>query len=142
MYRMVRFWLPVLVWAAVIFGLSTTALHGGFTYRWVRALLQFFCSDVSPATIALVHSIVRKAAHMAEYFLLSFLLWRALRQQDPAEWKRSWAVVSLLLCLLLAGADEWFQTTQRGRTGSPLDVAFDAAGAALAQFWLWWRNHP
>ena len=142
MERIIRFWLPVLVWAAVIFALSTSALQGGFTHRLVRSLLQFFFSDVSSATIALVHGIVRKAAHLAEYFLLSFLLWRALRQDDPAAWKKSWAASALFLSLLLAGADEWLQTTQLGRTGSILDVGFDVSGAALAQLWLWWRHRP
>ena len=142
MRKLLRYWLPVAVWLAVISLLSTHTLHAGFTYRLVRSLLRFFYPDVSPATVLVVHAIVRKGAHVTEYFILSFLLWRALRADALALWRWRWALGALALSLIFAGLDEWHQLFERGRTGSVLDVGVDAAGAVLAQLWLWWRARP
>lgn len=142
MRKLLRYWLPVLAWAVLISVLSTSALHAGFTYRLVRSLLRFFHPDVSPATIFFVHTMVRKGAHVTEYFVFSLLLWRALRADALALWRWRWALGALALSLIFAGLDEWHQLFERGRTGSVLDVGFNTAGAVLAQFWLWWRARP
>lgn len=140
MRKLLRYWLPVVAWAAVIFLLSTGALHGGFTYRLVRALLQFFFPEISSSTVILINTILRKAAHLLEYFILSLLLWRALRQDAPERWRWRRTVGTLAICLTLASLDEWRQTLARTRTGSLLDVGFDLTGGVLAQAWLWWRK--
>ena len=44
--------------------------------------------------------------------------------------KATAAVVGV--CVLVAGVDEWHQSTVVSRTGSPVDVGIDAAGAAVA----------
>ncbi|HLM50142.1 MAG TPA: VanZ family protein, partial [Solirubrobacteraceae bacterium] len=37
--------------------------------------------------------------------------------------------------------DEWHQSFVLGRSASPVDVAIDAAGVALAWLaWRWWRR--
>jgi VanZ family protein len=69
-------------------------------------------------------TIVRKAAHMAEYGLLWFLWQRALGTRTP------WPAVAITLAF--AASDEYHQTFVEGRHGSPLDVLIDAAGVAIA----------
>lgn len=140
MRKLLRYWLPVVAWAAVIFLLSTGTLHGGFTYRLVRASLQFFFPEISSSTVILINTILRKAAHLLEYFILSLLLWRALRQDALERWRWRWTAGTLAICLTLASLDEWRQTLARTRTGSLLDVGFDLTGGVLAQTWLWWRK--
>lgn len=142
MRKLLRYWGPVVAWAAVISLLSTQTLHAGFTYRMIRAVLEFFQPDVSRATIAFVHTIVRKAAHVTEYFIFALFVWRALRADALALWRWRWTLGALALSLAFAGLDEWHQLFERGRTGSVLDVGFDTAGAVLAQLWLWWRARP
>jgi VanZ family protein len=66
----------------------------------------------------------RKAIHMTEYGLLWFLWHRAFRYRSP------WAAAAIALAY--AATDEWHQTFVKGRHGSPVDWAIDAAGVAVA----------
>jgi VanZ family protein len=66
----------------------------------------------------------RKVVHMAEYGLLWFLWHRALRFRRP--------LVAAVVAVAYAGTDEYHQTFIGGRHGTPVDVAIDAAGVAVA----------
>ena len=94
-------WLPVLVWAGVIFAFSSIpSLNSGLgTWDFV----------------------LRKGAHMTEYAILAVLLVRATGSYR-------WAFV---LAVAYAGSDEFHQTFVRGRHGSPVDVGIDAVGALI-----------
>jgi VanZ family protein len=95
-----RTWLPVLVWAGVIFAFSSVPNLGTGLGGWDLVL--------------------RKLAHTAEYAILGALLVRATG--------RSW--LALGLGVLYAASDELHQVFVRGRHGSPVDVAIDAVGLA------------
>jgi VanZ family protein len=99
--RAVRLWLPVLVWAALIFALSSIpGLQTGLGF-WDLVL--------------------RKLAHVAEYAVLGALLTRALG--------RAWLAAALAVAY--AVTDEVHQHFVPGRVGSVTDVAIDALGALL-----------
>jgi VanZ family protein len=76
-----------------------------------------------------LYVIVRKAAHFGEYALLTVLWWRALRTRmtEPAA-----LAAAVAIAVGYAITDEFHQTFVDGRTGSPVDVLIDAAGAATA----------
>jgi VanZ family protein len=75
----------------------------------------------------------RKFVHMAEYALLFFLWWRALRTVAP----RGQAIVlALAIAVGYAITDEFHQSFVDGRNGNPVDVAIDTVGASLAAFWV------
>jgi VanZ family protein len=97
----VRAWLPVIVWAAVIFAFSSIPSLGTGLGTWDLVL--------------------RKLAHAAEYAVLGALLMRAVGREGPA-----WA-----LGVLYAVTDEVHQHFVSGRQAAPLDVAVDALGVAL-----------
>ena len=80
--------------------------------------------------------ILRKIAHMAEYGLLVFLWWRALRTLSAG---RAAVAAAVAISLLYAASDEYHQSFVEGRHGSPLDVAIDAVGMA-AVAWLLTRR--
>jgi VanZ family protein len=93
------------------------------------AVIWFFSSqpDLSSG-LGVLDLIGRKLIHAAEYALLCFLLWRALRERLPA----TGAVAAAFVLSVAYGAvDEYHQTFVAGRNGSPVDVAIDAAGAGL-----------
>jgi len=94
-------WLPVLLWAGVIFALSAIPSLGTGLGTW----------DV----------ILRKGAHMTEYAVLALLLVRALGREAPA----------LALGILYAASDELHQAFVRGRHASPIDVAIDTVGLLI-----------
>jgi len=97
----VRAWLPVVFWAAVIFAFSSVPDLGTGLGGWDLVL--------------------RKLAHAGEYAVLGALLVRATGRAGTA----------FGLGLLYAVSDEVHQLFVPGRHGSPIDVAIDAAGVAL-----------
>jgi hypothetical protein len=94
-------WLPVAIWAGLIFALSSVPDLGTGLGGWDLVL--------------------RKIGHAGEFAVLGALLARALRALWPA----------LLVGVLYAVSDELHQVFVPGRAGSPLDVAIDAVGVAL-----------
>jgi len=67
-------------------------------------------------------TVARKIVHAAEFGVL-FLLWRRATGQGA---------LAAAITLAYAASDEFHQTFVEGRHGSPVDVAIDAAGVALA----------
>jgi VanZ family protein len=94
-------WLPVALWAATIFLLSSLSSLDSGLGAWDLVL--------------------RKAGHIAEYAILGALAGRALGSSLPA----------FLLATAYAATDELHQHFVPGRTGALADVAIDALGAAI-----------
>jgi VanZ family protein len=67
---------------------------------------------------------LRKLAHITIYFVLWLTLARA------TDWRRP--LLATVIALLYAVSDELHQTQVEGRHGTPVDVAIDAIGMALA----------
>jgi VanZ family protein len=99
--RALVLWLPVVLWAALIFTLSSIPHLGTGLGTWDLVL--------------------RKLAHATEYGILGALLLRALGPPVPAA----------LAALAYAASDEVHQRFVSGRHAAPLDVAIDAAGVLL-----------
>ena len=102
--RALSVWLPVVVWAAVIFALSSIpSLSTGLGF-W--------------------DTVLRKGAHLTEYGILGALLLRALGREAPA----------LAVGILYAASDEVHQHLVRGRHAAPVDVLIDAVGVGVGIF--------
>jgi VanZ family protein len=99
-------WLPVLVWAAVIFALSSIPHLGTGLGTW--------------------DTILRKGAHVTEYAILGLLLMRAIGRELPA----------FLIGVAYAVTDEIHQHFVTGRHASPIDVAIDSAGILIGILFL------
>lgn len=95
-----RLWAPVVLWAAVIFVLSSIPDLGTGLGTWDLLL--------------------RKLAHTIEFAILGALLLRALRAELPA----------LAAGVAYAATDEIHQLFVEGRRGSVVDVLIDAVGVA------------
>jgi VanZ family protein len=105
--RALMVWLPVLVWAAVIFTLSSIPSLSSGLGVW--------------------DTVLRKCAHVTEYAVLGGLLYRAFEREAPA----------LAAGIAYAATDEVHQHFVRGRHASPVDVGIDAVGVALGMLlWL------
>ena len=100
-------WLPPIAVMAVIFALSAMP-----------------SDDVDRG---LAYLLLRKAAHFTEYALLAALWWRALRSRVT---ESTALLAALAIAVGYAITDEIHQTFVDGRTGSPVDVLIDTAGAA------------
>ncbi|HEX3818432.1 MAG TPA: VanZ family protein [Chthoniobacterales bacterium] len=126
---LLKAWLPVALWMSLMFVGSTDALSAEHTSRLITPLLLWLKPDMSPATIAFVHLLVRKAAHVTEYAILTGLLFRALREAIDGFWRR--AAMAFLPAIIFAATDEYHQRFVPSRTSSLGDVGIDACGAAV-----------
>jgi VanZ family protein len=105
--RVLTVWLPVVLWAALIFTFSSIPGLSTGLGTW--------------------DTILRKGAHITEYAILGALLLRAFEREAPA----------LAAGIAYAASDELHQHFVRGRHASPVDVAIDAIGITLGMLvWL------
>ena len=122
-------------WMAFIFFMSAmpgdvSGEQSGTVVRILLALHDAILgpSEMSAQAISMLETLVRKAAHMAEYAVLALLFCHALRVSGA----RRPACRALLVCLAYAATDEFHQSFVGGRGPSAVDVMIDTAGAALA----------
>ncbi len=124
-------WLPAVIWLGVIFLGSTDLMSAEHTSRFIVPFLRWLKPDISPETLASIHFIVRKCAHLGEYAVLALLLFRAAILTNL---KRSLAIlyVSVLVaCLFVATTDEFHQTFVASRSALATDIMIDSGGAIL-----------
>ena len=105
---------PVLVWMSVIFLLSAQPSLG-----------------VDGQHISLPYLLVRKSAHVAEYFILGVLSFRFFLRLFPRNSHVAGAG-AILLSLPFAISDEAHQLFVTGRQGRISDIVIDAFGIFLA----------
>ncbi len=130
-----RYWLPVILSACFIFWMSTETFSSEHTFSVVRTIISFLASGrLSGEEVDLVHAIIRKLAHVGEYFVLGFLLFRAFRGHSSAWWSWRWFFLASVTVLLWAAGDEFHQSFVSTRTGSMVDVWIDTLGGTLGQF--------
>jgi len=142
-----KYWLPALVWMALIFIGSSTVGSTENTSRFLEPLLRWLVPDITVAGIHRVQVVVRKSGHLAEYAILAVLLWRARRRPLPGEtrpWNRREAAWAAAWAAAYAVTDELHQHFVPGRLGSVWDVLIDTLGAVLGLAAVWaagrWRR--
>lgn len=102
-------WLPVFLWAALIFFLSSIA-------------------QVKASEFLVLDFIFKKTAHLTEYAILYLLIFRATKKN---------LIFSLILTLAYALSDEIHQSFVPGRTAAWYDFGLDLSGASIAAYILW-----
>lgn len=135
-----KYWLPVVVWMAVIFTASGDTHSYEHSSRLIAPLLYWLFPHIPANTVDWVVFIARKCAHLAEYSVFALLLWRALRRPQrncPRPW--SWREVGwvLLIVAVYAATDEFHQIFVPTRTPAVHDVVIDTLGGAAGLFALW-----
>jgi len=104
------YWLPVVVWMAVIFKLSSGSVPSASPVYW-----QDF--------------VFKKSAHMFFYGVLAILFYRALVATGVKKDKALiWAVV---YAILYGMTDEYHQSFTQGREARIRDIGFDGVGATV-----------
>lgn len=142
--------LPAAAWYAVICAFSSQTgeasgrLSGGLVNKslgLLGELGELFETDWD--AFLLLSFLVRKAAHMGIYFILTALLlyglWRIGTAPRPA------MASAVGLCALLAALDEFHQTFVPGRDGKLSDVLIDLSGGVCFLLFWWlasaiWRR--
>lgn len=112
MKKFLFFWLPVIIYAALIYYISSKP-------------------DL-PKSVSIPH--IDKAVHFIEYAILSFLLARALKQ--TAKLNINFRLIAVIVAILYGFSDEWHQLYVPGRSMDGIDLIFDGMGATIVQFLL------
>ena len=131
--RYVYYWLPVIIWMGVISWLSTDTFSPQNTSLLIVPALRFLLPETTPQTLDMLHTLIRKSAHVGEYFILGVLLFRAFRGSLKGLGVLQWAAYAVIVVVLFAAADEIHQSFTVQRTCSAVDVLIDTVGGTLAQ---------
>jgi hypothetical protein len=115
--KLLNFWLPVFIWAAVIFTFSNMKTHQASAIYW-----QEF--------------IIKKFAHLVEYSVFFTLLYRALLNTQKIDRKKA-AIFALGILVLYAISDEYHQSFTPGREPTARDVIIDTVAGGLAWITIW-----
>lgn len=123
-------------WGLFIFSqsLNNGETSGAMSGSVTAFLLQFF-----PIGEELLHTLIRKGAHFAEYFVLGTLLSNMFRAYGL--FPRKWDLTAPLLGCFWAILDEFIQTFVPDRAGMVADVLLDSAGVfcgTLVVFAVWY----
>ena len=130
--RFIRYWAPLLLWLCVIFLGSTDLMSAEHTSRFVVPFLRWLKPDISPESLASIHFILRKCAHIGEYAILALLLLRAAFFITNLGRSITFLYVSVWgACLFVAVTDEFHQAFVASRGALATDVVIDSAGAIL-----------
>ncbi len=131
-YKVVRYWLPVIGMLALMYWFSTDALSGENTRGIIEAVLSWFGYHPGNKSLVKINYFVRKSAHFIEYAVLAALLFRAFRANSAYRWRLTWAIYSLAVVVSWAVLDEWHQSFTRTRGGSIPDSLLDSSGGLFS----------
>ena len=119
MRNFIYYWLPVFLWAGLIFYLSN----------------QPYLASNFPQGLDLA---LRKTAHVVEFFVLTFLLVRAFFKSGLK--LRQALFLGILMTFAYAVSDEIHQGFIAGRNPAIGDVLIDWTGAVLSGFLFYFFN--
>jgi VanZ family protein len=123
-------WLLVIAWMTIIFIFSNqNGEQSSHNNRFLVDVLKNIGINLDSILGSIDDYLIRKLAHMTEYFILFHLLYNALRDKYSF-WKAS--VISILTVFIYASSDEIHQAFIPGRGPSFKDVLIDTAGASIA----------
>ena len=119
------YWLPPLIWMALLFFVSAQ-------------------SDPPGPQQPLLNELYTTIGHFVAYGFLAFWWYRALRRVPSlaggGELHSHVARIAFLVTVLYGASDEFHQSFVPGRDASLLDLMVDAAGAAGALILILWRG--
>ena len=131
MLLLVKYWMPAILWMALIFVGSTDILSAEHTTRFLVPFLRWFDPQISLSALNAIQLGIRKLGHVTEYAILAVLLWRAFR---GGAWRTPMSIlfgIVLIGCGIFAASDEFHQSFVSSRTASGNDVLIDISGALI-----------
>ncbi len=114
--KLLKFWSPVFVWAAIIFS---------FSAKPTNPVSEIYWKDF----------VVKKLAHVVVYAILAIFLYRAFKKEGVSPKKSGY--YSIIVAVLYGLTDEFHQSYTPGRDPKLRDVIFDTIGATFAIYGIW-----
>jgi VanZ family protein len=140
MTRLLRAWWPAILWAALIFSMSTDTFSSEHTASIFSPLLHWLLPHLSDQQFNTIHNFIRKSAHFTEYFIFYLFLYRGVRGARTG-WRWIWGLSAWFVAAGYSALDEIHQAFVVSRTASAYDSLLDSIGAlfGLAILYLWFR---
>jgi len=126
-----RWFFLTLVWAYVIYYLSTAQYSSVSSAKFLAAFFEGLRITISSQVCALLNALLRKSAHLTEYAVLAVLLYKTFKPAKHPRWSRRAAFWALVISAGYSLTDEFHQRFVPGRHASIFDCMIDTAGASL-----------
>ncbi len=135
-----RAWWPAVVWAGLIFTMSTDTFSAEHTGSILEPILRWLIPSLTDQQFLAIHFFIRKSAHFTEYLIFCLLLYRGFRGVRHG-WRWTWGLAALLCAAGYSVLDEIHQAFVASRTASAYDSLLDSIGAfaAFGVMWAWFR---
>ncbi len=137
-------WAPVAIAILIICIESTSTFSAQNTSSWLRPIVEGLVGPFHGNGWEAFHHCLRKTGHFIGYGTVGFTFLRAwlyARAPEAQSSLLSWRVESTILAIfstaIVASCDEFHQTFLPSRTGTPLDVLLDTAGASVLCLLVW-----
>ncbi len=114
--RILRFWLPPVIWGVLIFSVSSTSVP-------------------QVSTVYAVDFTAHKLAHIIEYAILGILIYRALKEEKIG--KKEAVIYAIIIAAFYGFTDEFHQSFTPHRTTRLRDVIIDTIGATTGILIVW-----
>ena len=113
--KIIKYWLPVIVWALIIFNFSSHAVPKVGQSYWV---------DFA----------AKKLAHILEYGVFAVITYRALINSGVKKLLAYY--IAIIIPFIYGASDELHQSFTPTRTPTVRDIVFDTLGAAVAIYFV------
>lgn len=115
----------LIIWMIIIFMFSNQPNSGEETHSIIEKILPILNKN----TIDVINLIIRKLAHITEYFILAYLSYSLLKEYKLPRKKE--IIICILFCVLYSITDELHQSLVPGRTSAYKDCLIDTIGIIL-----------
>lgn len=132
-------YIPALIWMYIIAGFSGASgeSSSSLSLRVTEQIVEIIdinnnmTEEEYVDMVELLHTPVRKMAHMTEYAILYMLLFVPMKLTLKNKNVKKLLLIAFLICVLYASFDEIHQLFVDGRSGRITDVLIDSAGALI-----------
>ena len=141
MRKVIQYWLPVVIWAAIILQATGRTFDAPHTTVWIVRVLSVIGIHLGETAAYVTDHFVRKTGHLTVYAILTLLSFRAVREGRRGFTVR-WALIALAITVCVASTDEFLQSFTPTRTSSVWDVVLDTCGGTIALLLIRLWNAP
>lgn len=128
-------WLLLVIWMIFIFIMSS--FNGNISSNQSGSIADLIYNLFNISDTEKVSLIVRKFAHVSEFFILGILVINLINKYNV---KYSY-LISFIVCVLYASSDEFHQLFVPGRSGQVTDIFIDMIGVVLGLLIFCLINH-
>lgn len=117
----------IVLWMGLIFSLSTATFSSAQTEPLITSLYSHVMPWFAALSIETADLLIRKLAHLSEYFIFGFLVSHVLQKRSALMSVRQISL-AIPLGIIYAISDELHQSFVPSRTPSAMDVLLDTIG--------------